>query len=49
VTDPATRERAALDILNRLPEWWRVGRRPITASLAASARSRPTIRRPAPS
>lgn len=25
MTDPAARERAALDILTRLPEWWRVG------------------------
>jgi hypothetical protein len=25
MTDPALRERAALDVLNRLPEWWRVG------------------------
>jgi hypothetical protein len=25
VTDLAARDRAALDILNRLPEWWRVG------------------------
>ena len=25
MTDPAKRERAALDVLNRLPEWWAVG------------------------
>lgn len=25
MTDPAARERAALDILTRLTEWWRLG------------------------
>jgi hypothetical protein len=25
MTDPALRERAALDVLALLPEWWRVG------------------------
>ena len=25
MTDPAKRERAALDVLNRLPDWWAVG------------------------
>ena len=25
MTDPAKRERAALDVLNLLPEWWAVG------------------------
>jgi len=25
MTDPALRERAALDVLSRLPEWWQLG------------------------
>jgi len=28
MTDPAKRERAALDILTLLPEWWAVGPTP---------------------
>jgi hypothetical protein len=44
MTDPALRERAALDILNRLPEWWRVGPAtydPGTRRWSITARSRP--------
>jgi hypothetical protein len=44
LTDPALRERAALDVLMRPPEWWRVGPAtydPGTRRWSITARSRP--------
>src|SRR5262245_20352247 len=44
MVDLAARERAALDVLNRLPQWWRVGPvtyNPGTRRWSITAHSRP--------